>query len=63
MEKRRRARINDCLNELKQLLIEANPAQRNKLEKADILEMTVQYLRQLQRVRLREAAKSASGGW
>lgn len=48
MEKRRRARINQCLSELKQLLLHMAPHQRSKLEKADILEMTVQYVNQLQ---------------
>lgn len=47
MEKRRRARINDCLQQLKTLLLQAAPHQRTKLEKADILEMTVQYLTRL----------------
>ncbi|XP_046966222.1 protein hairy-like [Vanessa cardui] len=47
MEKRRRARINNCLNELKALTLDAmkkDPARHSKLEKADILEMTVKYL-------------------
>jgi len=48
MEKRRRARINQCLIELKHLLLQASPHQRTKLEKADILEMTVNYLRNKQ---------------
>lgn len=48
MEKRRRARINECLIELKHLLLQASPHQRTKLEKADILEMTVNYLRNKQ---------------
>ena len=44
MEKRRRARINNCLNELKTLILDAtkkDPARHSKLEKADILEKTV----------------------
>lgn len=91
MEKKRRARINHCLNELKTLILEAmkkdvsismylkdlqdrivqklcenvfnihemsdcfrsfpsiQPARHTKLEKADILEMTVKYLQNLQR--------------
>ena len=52
MEKRRRARINNCLNELKTLILDAmkkDPARHSKLEKADILEMTVKYLENLQR--------------
>ncbi|XP_068633291.1 protein hairy [Battus philenor] len=47
MEKRRRARINNCLNELKSLILDAmkkDPARHSKLEKADILEMTVKHL-------------------
>ncbi|XP_052862364.1 protein hairy [Anopheles cruzii] len=52
MEKRRRARINNCLNELKALILDAmkkDPARHSKLEKADILEMTVKHLENLQR--------------
>lgn len=52
MEKRRRARINNCLNDLKTLILEAmkkDPSRHSKLEKADILEMTVKYLQSLQR--------------
>ncbi|KAF7271625.1 protein hairy-like [Rhynchophorus ferrugineus] len=52
MEKRRRARINNCLNELKTLILDAmkkDPARHSKLEKADILEMTVKHLQNLQR--------------
>ncbi|KRY68150.1 Enhancer of split mgamma protein [Trichinella pseudospiralis] len=52
MEKRRRARINHCLTELKSILMAADPkadqntAGQSKVEKADILEMTVQLLKQ-----------------
>lgn len=52
MEKRRRARINNCLNDLKALILDAmkkDPARHSKLEKADILEMTVKHLESLQR--------------
>ncbi|KAF4532367.1 hypothetical protein B566_EDAN003671 [Ephemera danica] len=55
MEKKRRARINDCLNELKRMLLDADaelkqPGSRpTKLEKADILELTVRHVRRLQR--------------
>ncbi|KAL3862399.1 hypothetical protein ACJMK2_008368 [Sinanodonta woodiana] len=51
MEKRRRARINTCLAELKNMLIDvikAEGARHSKMEKADILEMTVRHLRNLQ---------------
>lgn len=50
MEKRRRARINSSLNELKSLILEAmkkDSSCYSKLEKADILEMTVRHLRSL----------------
>lgn len=50
MEKRRRARINESLNELKSLILEAMKKDNScysKLEKADILEMTVQHLKNL----------------
>lgn len=52
MEKKRRARINNSLNDLKALILEAlnkDPARHSKLEKADILEMTVRHLQKLQR--------------
>lgn len=52
MEKKRRARINSCLGQLKTLVLQAmrkDTNQYSKLEKADILEMTVKHLRQLQR--------------
>ncbi|XP_055382524.1 protein hairy [Condylostylus longicornis] len=55
MEKRRRARINNCLNELKTLILDAtkkDPARHSKLEKADILEKTVKHLQELQRQQL-----------
>ncbi|XP_018571466.1 transcription factor HES-2-like [Anoplophora glabripennis] len=53
MEKKRRARINESLETLKKILLECNPHrtdQKNvKLEKADILEMTVRYLQHLKK--------------
>ncbi|KAJ8676173.1 hypothetical protein QAD02_011959 [Eretmocerus hayati] len=58
MEKRRRARINQCLDELKSLILEAmkkDPTRHSKLEKADILEMTVKHLQQVQRQQLSTA--------
>ncbi|XP_043258722.1 protein hairy [Colletes gigas] len=59
MEKRRRARINNCLNDLKTLILDAmkkDPARHSKLEKADILEMTVKHLETLQRQQVALAA-------
>ncbi|XP_012282345.1 transcription factor HES-1-like [Orussus abietinus] len=58
MEKRRRARINQCLDELKSLILEAmkkDPSRHSKLEKADILEMTVKHLQTVQRQQLTAA--------
>ncbi|CAH1736101.1 unnamed protein product [Aphis gossypii] len=51
MEKKRRARINQSLDELKRIVVDAEKSagqdlsRVNKLEKADILEMTVRYLK------------------
>ncbi|XP_050522975.1 transcription factor HES-2-like [Daktulosphaira vitifoliae] len=51
MEKKRRARINQSLDELKKIVVDAEKlngqeiSRVNKLEKADILEMTVRYLK------------------
>lgn len=47
MEKKRRERINKCLEELKSIVLRAvnEESRPNKLEKADILEMTVRYLK------------------
>lgn len=51
LERKRRARINKCLDELKELmmsaLVEENGEISSKLEKADILEVTVNYLNKL----------------
>nr|XP_053654174.1 transcription factor HES-4-like [Cherax quadricarinatus] len=61
MEKKRRQRINRCLNELKLLVLEAlrkDPSRYNKLEKADILEMTVRYVQALHQ----EGGRSVGGG-
>ncbi|KAL3270229.1 hypothetical protein HHI36_009285 [Cryptolaemus montrouzieri] len=61
MEKRRRARINQCLNEIKSLVLEAmnkDPSRHSKLEKADILEMAVKHLQSIQRQQLAIAMAS-----
>merc|ERR1712061_527859 len=50
LERKRRARINKCLDELKDLMVFAVQSEGdaiNKLEKADVLELTVQHLRKL----------------
>merc|ERR1719319_403496 len=52
LERKRRARINACLDELKDLMVFAlqNEGESiSKLEKADVLELTVKHLRKLKR--------------
>ncbi|KAJ7324612.1 hypothetical protein JRQ81_017632 [Phrynocephalus forsythii] len=61
MEKRRRARINESLAQLKTLILDAlkkDSSRHSKLEKADILEMTVKHLRNLQRAQMTAALNS-----
>ncbi|GMT14958.1 hypothetical protein PFISCL1PPCAC_6255, partial [Pristionchus fissidentatus] len=48
MEKKRRKRINDSLTWLKDNLFSVAPHHRSKLEKADILELTIDYIKMLQ---------------
>ncbi|XP_030590680.1 hairy-related 3 [Archocentrus centrarchus] len=52
MEKKRRARINQCLDQLKSLLESyySSSIRKRKLEKADILELTVKHLKNLQKI-------------
>ncbi|XP_071542909.1 enhancer of split mbeta protein-like [Panulirus ornatus] len=50
LERKRRARINKCLDELKDLMVGALQSEGEtitKLEKADVLELTVRHLRKL----------------
>ena len=52
LERRRRARINKCLDELKDLMVVALQTEGEsitKLEKADVLELTVRHLKKLRR--------------
>ena len=52
IERKRRARINSCLDELKDLMVFALQTEGesiSKLEKADVLELTVNHLRKLKR--------------
>ena len=52
LERKRRARINNCLDELKDLMMFALQTEGesiSKLEKADVLELTVKHLRKLKR--------------
>ncbi|XP_068180149.1 hairy-related 3 [Antennarius striatus] len=60
MEKKRRARINKCLDQLKSLLESyySTSIRKRKLEKADILELTVNHLRNLQKLHSCTAAAS-----
>ncbi|XP_015524376.1 enhancer of split mbeta protein [Neodiprion pinetum] len=54
LERKRRARINRCLDELKDLMVTALQAEGEnvaKLEKADILELTVRHLHTLRAAR------------
>ncbi|TSM04829.1 Transcription factor HES-5 [Bagarius yarrelli] len=52
VEKMRRDRINNCIDQLKKLLEKeiCSKDPNTKLEKADILEMTVSFLKQQQRI-------------
>lgn len=59
MEKMRRKRINESLNELKSLILEAlnkDASRYSKMEKADVLEMTVHYLRERKRLEQKHQA-------
>uniref|UniRef100_A0A914E9U4 BHLH domain-containing protein n=1 Tax=Acrobeloides nanus TaxID=290746 RepID=A0A914E9U4_9BILA len=64
MEKRRRARINDCLTTLKQMILQVDPQQNSKLEKADILERTVKifHMLQQQNLMLTQQVHACGGG-
>ncbi|XP_046912341.2 uncharacterized protein LOC124493317 isoform X1 [Dermatophagoides farinae] len=62
MEKRRRARINQCLSQLKTIVVDSagQYTQNNKckLEKADILELTVNYVKQLHQEHMEQKQQS-----
>ena len=54
LERKRRARINKCLDELKEIMtvaLQAEGENVSKLEKADILELTVRHLHKLSQTR------------
>ncbi|XP_073437438.1 transcription factor HES-4-B-like [Dendrobates tinctorius] len=51
IERKRRERINSCLEQLKETVIRAFHLDQPKLEKADILEMTVRHLENIQKTR------------
>ncbi|KAM8705556.1 hypothetical protein ACLKA7_009935 [Drosophila subpalustris] len=60
LERKRRARINKCLDDLKDLMAECVAQTGDaKFEKADILEVTVQYLRNLKQSKAANAPASA----
>ncbi|XP_075898092.1 transcription factor HES-2-like [Nelusetta ayraudi] len=66
MEKRRRARINDSLNHLKNLILPLtgrDKTRHSKLEKADILEMTVRFLNDIPPVGNKNSADSYREGY
>lgn len=66
MEKKRRDRINSCLDELSALLqeermVKARTGKAAKLEKADVLELTVRYWQSVLGVRTRGGSAQLSG--
>ncbi|XP_058499532.1 transcription factor HES-2-like [Solea solea] len=66
MEKRRRARINDSLNHLKNLIVPLTGRDKtrySKLEKADILEMTVRFLSDIPSVNVKDSADGYREGY
>ncbi|XP_062854830.1 transcription factor HES-2.2 [Trichomycterus rosablanca] len=66
LEKRRRARINDCLNRLKDLIVPLTGKDNcrfSKLEKADILEMTVRFLTEVHKTPKKDAPDAYKEGY
>lgn len=62
LERKRRARINSYLDELKDLMVSALQAEGEtitKLEKADVLELTLRHLQKLRRQQLLQTANPA----
>ncbi|XP_075164944.1 enhancer of split mgamma, helix-loop-helix [Haematobia irritans] len=63
LERKRRARINKCLDELKDLMVatlESEGEHVTRLEKADILELTVTHLQKMKQHRLAKASNGSS---
>ncbi|XP_075905865.1 hairy-related 8.2 [Nelusetta ayraudi] len=58
IERKRRERINNCLDQLKETVIGAFRLDQSKLEKADILEMTVKHLQNIQTTKLNDSKTS-----
>ncbi|XP_018592056.1 transcription factor HES-2-like [Scleropages formosus] len=66
MEKRRRARINESLNHLKTLILpltRKDKSRYSKLEKADVLEMTVRFLKDLTHAPIKSPSDSYREGY
>ncbi|KAH8295168.1 hypothetical protein KR018_008165, partial [Drosophila ironensis] len=67
LERKRRARINKCLDELKDIMVECLTQEGEhitRLEKADILELTVEHMKKLRaqkQLRLSSVATSSQG--
>ncbi|XP_034664271.1 enhancer of split m7 protein [Drosophila subobscura] len=60
LERRRRARINMCLDELKALMAQCTVQSGDgKFDRADILEVTVEHLRKLKQARIQAVAATA----
>ncbi|XP_022211072.2 enhancer of split mbeta protein [Drosophila obscura] len=66
LERKRRARINKCLDELKDIMVECLTQEGEhitRLEKADILELTVEHMKKLRaQKQLRLSSSSSSSG-
>ncbi|XP_054650074.1 hairy-related 8.2 [Dunckerocampus dactyliophorus] len=58
IERKRRERINNCLDQLKETVIRAFRLDQPKLEKADILEMTVKHLQNIQTNQVNDPLKA-----
>ncbi|XP_043102813.1 transcription factor HES-2.2 [Puntigrus tetrazona] len=66
LEKKRRARINESLNRLKALILPLtgkDNCRYSKLEKADILEMTVKFLTDIQSAPSKDSVDSLKDGY
>ncbi|NXD86219.1 HES6 protein, partial [Halcyon senegalensis] len=57
IERKRRERINNCLDQLKEAVVGAFHLDQSKLEKADILEMTVKHLQNIQNSKMMADSK------
>ncbi|XP_077205088.1 transcription cofactor HES-6-like isoform X2 [Paroedura picta] len=55
IERKRRERINNCLDQLKETVVGAFQLDQSKLEKADILEMTVKHLQNIQNSKIMDS--------